>query len=781
MAQSEPTPQNVEFAPLGILSADGAGKTIDIVKFTLSIWKPLALGLGLGISAGVAAYVYLGPTFQATTRVEVAQKSAIASDDRKPNFSGERTEHVHLIMSDAIVGRAVHDHGLKDLPEFAGAGDPVYDILDSLTAKRSAGQDTSFVNIIDIAYIHPDKDVARTVVNAVVNAYRDYLVVQRNQNSSDLFESLQNRQRELEAEMNDLQVVYHQFRDDAPYYLATPPTVSIDGNVVPGRNPYQARVEKVREDIGKNMLRQSEISSRIATLEQLGQSGESQEALEFFITYWLTAAPSSTGESGGGGGGNLLTEPAVQADLDRRYLELHLLLDRLRVQLGEDHINVRKLRHQLETLLQFYDQKSFTPPDIVTADSSVPAERASQRRDLVAAYKRILQQDLVHLADLDERMKADLADAEAEAKRAALFEVEDQRRKDEIARKKDQWKTVTTELETFGVRKEQEGYRVDQIAQVRIEQSKKRMIKIIGACGVLGVAVVFALAYFREWTDTRIRSADELRQLVPAAVIGEVPGYQHAAAARSGVDGRLCFFHRPASREAEAFRNVRASLLHAQAGGGARVIQVSSPEPGDGKSVSAANLALALAQSGRRVLLIDADLRRPTVHSLFRVPQEVGLADVLSREIAWPNAVRATQIDGLSLITAGACPENPAELLISADLRGLLQGARDEFDFVIVDTPPILAVSDPAVVAPQTDGMLLVVRMQKNKHGALRRTLATLKAHGAAIIGVVANDVDPAQDDFRSADYEAYYLTGGRTNTSPEPAGSPAEPAHAEA
>ncbi len=771
MAQSDHQPQNVEFAPLGILSPNGGGKTIDIVKFTLSIWKPLVVGLALGIGAGIAAYLYLGPTYQAMTRVEVAQKSAIPTDDRTPNFSGERTEHVHLIMSDAIVGRAVSDHGLKDLPEFAGAGDPVLDILDSLTAKRSAGQDTSFVNIIDIAYIHPDKHVARTVVDAVVNAYRDYLDVQRQQNSSGLYDSLQARQAELESDIESLQSAYHLFRDDAPYYLATPPTVSVNGNVIPGKNPYQARVEKVREDIGKNMLRQSEISSRIATLEQLAESGESQEALEFFITYWLTAAPSSTGEQGGGGGGNLLTEPAVQADLDRRYLELHLLLDRLRVQLGEDHVNVRKLRHQIDTLMQFYDQKSFTPPAIVEADSAVPSERKSQRRDLVAAYKRILQQDLVHLQDLDERLKADLADAEDEAKRAALFEVEDQRRKDEIARKKDQWKTVTTELETFGVRKEQEGYRVEQIAQVRVEQSMKRMMKIVGAFGVLGIAAVFALSYFREWSDTRIRSVDELREVVDATVLGEVPGFAHAAV-RSGFDGRLCYFHRPASREAEAFRTVRASLLHSHTGEGGRVIQVSSPEPGDGKSVSAANLALALAQSGKRVLLVDADLRRPTVHSLFRVPQEIGLADVLRRELQWPNALRPTQIDGLSLMTAGECPDNPAELLIASDLRGILHGARDEFDFVIVDTPPILAVSDPAVIAPETDGMLLVVRMQKNKRGALKRTLTALDAHGATIIGVVANDVDPALDDYRSADYDAYYRAGGRG----APAAASAEP-----
>jgi capsular exopolysaccharide synthesis family protein len=253
---------------------------------------------------------------------------------------------------------------------------------------------------------------------------------------------------------------------------------------------------------------------------------------------------------------------------------------------------------------------------------------------------------------------------------------------------------------------------------------------------------------------------------VDATVLGEVPHFRSAAArSAAGFDGRLCYFHRPASREAEAYRSVRAALLHGQHGEGGRVIQISSPEPGDGKSVSASNLALALAQSGKRVLLIDADLRRPTVHALFRVPQEIGLADVLRREIDWQNAVRPTQIDGLSLMTAGLCPDNPAELLLASDLPVLLRAAREEYDLIIVDTPPILAVSDPAVVAPETDGMLLVVRLQKNKRGALKRTLSALDSHGAALMGIIANDVDPSQEDYRSADYDAYYLAGGRTTT----------------
>ncbi|MBL8850116.1 MAG: polysaccharide biosynthesis tyrosine autokinase [Planctomycetaceae bacterium] len=759
---AESPPPDIDFAPLGVSGGRGA-KTIDILQFALSTWKLLAGGLAGGLLLGWLAYQYLGPTYQADTRVEVTQKSTVSEDAAKPNFSGERTEHVHLIKSDAILSRAVEVHGLKNLPAFDGASDASMEIADGLTVKRSAGEDSSFVNIIDISYLHPDRETAREVVTAVVAAYADYLRDLQNKNSGDLLASLERRQSELDEEIDSLQEAYHQWRDTSPFYLATPPTVTVNGNVVPGKNPYQARVEKIGEDIGKNQLRQSEVSSRIATLQQLSQNGESQDALEFFVTYWLTAAPSAAGGEGGGGGGQLLSEPEVKADLDRRYLEVHMMLDRLSLQLGEDHVNVRRLREQLATLRQFYDQKGFTPPDVATGLATDAPRAGSKRRDLVQAYMKIMQQDLVHLEDLGSRLRTELAEAQNEAKEAALFEVEDQRRKDEIARKKEQWRTVTTELETFGVRKEQEGYRVEQIAQVRVEKSMKRALKIVGACGALGIVLVFALAYLREWSDTRLKTMDELRANLDCPILGEVPHFAGApAGADARFDSRLCYYHRPASREAEAYRTIRAGLLHLGTPGRGQILQISSPEPGDGKSVSAANLALAIAQSGKKVLLIDADLRRPTIHELCRLPQDIGLADVLKGEIDWQTAARATQIDGLSVITAGACPENPGELLLGAKLAEILAAARREFDFVVVDSPPILAVSDPAVIAPLTDGLVLVVRLQKNKRGALRRTLETLAAHNARLLGVAANDVDPTQETYRSTDYDVYYTSGRR-------------------
>jgi capsular exopolysaccharide synthesis family protein len=292
----------------------------------------------------------------------------------------------------------------------------------------------------------------------------------------------------------------------------------------------------------------------------------------------------------------------------------------------------------------------------------------------------------------------------------------------------------------------------------------KRMLKIIGPCAFFGIVAVFGLAYFREWYDTSLRSLDEVRDTVGAQVLGAVPGFHvtpdmERLLRNSRLHPQLCYSHRPGSREAEAYRTVRTALLFAVQEAGAQLIQVSSPEPGDGKTTSISNLAIAIAQSGKRVLLIDADLRRPTVHEMFRVSQEAGLSEVLHGEIEWMNALKTTPFQTLSILTAGIAPENPAELLSSPALETVLRRAREEFDFVLVDSPPVLAVSDPSIIAPHTDGMLLVVRMRKNKRPAVERTRETLDSYGVRLFGVIANDFSASanREGYSYDSYDVYY------------------------
>jgi capsular exopolysaccharide synthesis family protein len=192
---------------------------------------------------------------------------------------------------------------------------------------------------------------------------------------------------------------------------------------------------------------------------------------------------------------------------------------------------------------------------------------------------------------------------------------------------------------------------------------------------------------------------------------------------------------------AEAFRGVRTALYFSTQGRGHQVIQFTSAEKGDGKSTLLANLAVSIAQSGKRTVLIDADFRRPRMHKLFpTVSRETGLASVMTGEAIPEQAAQPTVVPNLWLMPCGPRPGNPAELLTAPRFQEVLEELRSHFDFVLIDTPPVLLVSDPCAVAPRADGVILVVRLGKNNRPAAEQAGAMLASLGANVLGVMVND-----------------------------------------
>jgi succinoglycan biosynthesis transport protein ExoP len=246
-------------------------------------------------------------------------------------------------------------------------------------------------------------------------------------------------------------------------------------------------------------------------------------------------------------------------------------------------------------------------------------------------------------------------------------------------------------------------------------------------------------------TDKSFRSPAEIRRRLGLPVIGHIPQIRIDTPADvnapGGLDPVLAAALRPKSVEAEAYRGLRTQLYFSTQGRGHQVVQVTSPNPGDGKSTLAANLAVSIAQSGKRVVLIDCDFRKPRVHKIFDLPStgEVGLAGVIAGEAPIQAAVRPSGLPNLDLLPCGPRPANPAELLTSPQFQHALDEVRKAYDFVIVDTPPLLAVSDPSVVASRVDGVLLTFRMTKKVRPAAERAREQLAALGANVLGVVVN------------------------------------------
>ncbi|WP_273844809.1 CpsD/CapB family tyrosine-protein kinase [Rubrobacter calidifluminis] len=204
------------------------------------------------------------------------------------------------------------------------------------------------------------------------------------------------------------------------------------------------------------------------------------------------------------------------------------------------------------------------------------------------------------------------------------------------------------------------------------------------------------------------------------------------------VSESLVVIHDPYGAASEAYRMLRTNLFYAHVDSPPRVVVVTSAAPREGKSVTCANLAVSLAQADKRVLLLDCDLRRPVQHQLFCVQISPGLVDVLVGRFEL-REVRCEPVPGLHLVTAGHIPPNPAEILGSRSMTEFLIRARQEYDYVLLDTPPVRAVSETAVLAKHGDGVLLVMDTQETRRRALRQALGVLDNVGANVIGTVVN------------------------------------------
>ena len=270
----------------------------------------------------------------------------------------------------------------------------------------------------------------------------------------------------------------------------------------------------------------------------------------------------------------------------------------------------------------------------------------------------------------------------------------------------------------------------------------------LGAGLVVGLLLGAGLAYLADASDKSFRGPDEIRRRLGLPLVGHIPHFKPEAeltrrreAGEATIDPMLVTHLRPKSINAESYRAVRTSLFFSTQGQGHRVIQVTSPNKGDGKSLLCSNLAITIAQSGKRVLLIDADCRRPRQHKVFNVSHDVGLVSVLLGTSMAHEAVQQTTIPGLDILPCGPIPPNPSELLVSPRFKEVLELFRGDYDFVLVDTPPVLAVTDPCVVAGKVDGLIVAIRLTRKGRPDAERAKEILMQVGANIFGIVVNGV----------------------------------------
>lgn len=209
----------------------------------------------------------------------------------------------------------------------------------------------------------------------------------------------------------------------------------------------------------------------------------------------------------------------------------------------------------------------------------------------------------------------------------------------------------------------------------------------------------------------------------------------------------------------EAYRVIRTSIQFAQAGKELKTLAVTSCTPNEGKSMTVANLAVVLTQAGKSVLLLDCDMRNPTVHKNFGLSNKLGLSSCISMDTPLSAAVQATKVDNLYALTSGVIPPNPSELLGSEQMKNVLQRAKEQYDYVLIDTPPVMPVTDALIVSRFVDGMILVIASAEIKVEMARDVKNQLVNAGANILGVVLNKV---RSEHHGYGYGYYYYYGSK-------------------
>lgn len=287
---------------------------------------------------------------------------------------------------------------------------------------------------------------------------------------------------------------------------------------------------------------------------------------------------------------------------------------------------------------------------------------------------------------------------------------------------------------------------------------RPRPITNAGLGGAVGLMIAAGIAFLLEYLDDTIKTPEAAYEMLQLPVIGYIPEME------KNKDQEVDYVHiveEPRSPVSEAFRSLRTNLEFSQVDKALRFIMVTSASPAEGKSTVAANLALTMLQDGKKVLLVDADLRRPRLHRILAVPNRVGLSDVFLNHRTIQAISRLWRETQLAVITSGPLPPNPTELLASQKMSQFLENLKELYDIVIFDSPPIL-VSDAAVLASQMDGVLLIINPGRTKKDAARATVEQIHRVGVKVVGAVFNRIPRNRSDYYGGHrhYSKYYTLG---------------------
>lgn len=706
-------------------------------------WLMLLTTLG-GAGLGHIYFQHQSPVFESVGRMVVVHEGPTDIPGRVSDGGSGAEDNLStqalLIRSPVVIKIAVEKGKLASLPTLQGT-DPVRAVIGRLNVKPTELN----ANVLDLSCRGSKPQDCAAIVNATMAAYRDYLGASQQSVTAETINVITEAKDVLLKRIQEKETAYRQFRQASPLVWKGAERTNI----------HHTRLTEIETARAQLLVSRSELASLIQAVESAVRRGASREALLLMMER-MKGAGSATAE-----------EKSLQGDLVPLLLEEAVLLQ----DLGPEHPKVASVKKRIELTRRLYRL-----PD---TESGRPEAGRNQPQDFVRIYLDSLRQQVL-ANEAREKELNNLFEKERESGRKLLdLEMQDENFRADIGRLQLLFEAVLKRLQELSLFKDRSGYKAQIISPAedgwQVEPNQMR-IMIMGC--VVGVFAGFSLAYLIELSDKSFRTPEDISTELELPILGHVPritvNRRAYLTSKCRLHNTLSAFYEPRSRTAESFRTIRAAMFLLTHNPGHKVIQVTSPGPNDGKSTLVANLAICIAQSGKKVLLIEADLRCPTVHELMGVDATNGTTNVLDGSMELDDAIQQTDAPNLSVLPCGYQPRNPAEMLSQQNFKDMLDVLSNKFDFILIDTPPLLAVSDACVVSTCVDGVLLTLRIRDKSRKNAVRAREMLGMFNANVLGVVVNCDDEVGAHTYSGGYHgksnkmaSYYFQGEDTTVSP--------------
>ncbi len=631
---------------------------------------------------------------------------------------------VRILKSDLLALQVIRQLNLDRQPEFGAKSkspssglELTTDMLQLDSAKTSAvlagfkgSLQVSLVpntRIIEIRYRSPDKNIAARVVNTLANTYVE-------QNFKTRFESTMQASDWLSKQLVDLQIKVETSQEKLVQYQKEHEILGIDEK----QNITTAKLDELnRELTAAESLRMEKES-----IYHLVQSGDSDS---------IVAAANVDGAARGSSANSALLEK-----LREQQADLKIQVAQLNTQFGPSYPKLAQLNSQLKEV-----------------DAQIQTEMrkvaARLRGDYLAAVQR------------ESMLRSALEQQKQEANKLNESAIEYSLLKRDVDANRTLSEGLLEKLKEAGVTAglRSNNFRIVDVARVPTAPSGPNLLRNLTFALALGLSTGIGLAFLLESMDNTVRTPEQAQTISALPSLGMIPlgsrstrelgSRQKLTLASSKEAVELVTQSRPRSQMAESYRALRTSLLLTFAGGPPKVILITSALPEEGKTTTSVNSAIVLAQKGTRVLLIDADLRRPSIHKTLGMGPKIGLSNVLTGTATLQQAIiPSTILPDLFILPAGTPPPNPAELLASTKMKNVLEELRKQYDHIVIDSPPTLSVTDAVVMSTSADAVVLVIRSGHTTKPALRRARDILLQVNARVCGVLVNAVDLSSPDY---------------------------------